>query len=383
MVKIINPFKNYQSRVNEAAQFLSRGDRLGALAAAVPSPLDFGWTEARAQAADTAAYESQQDTPPTEWEKNGTPYGEQPISDPNPFRASGSGSGSGTAVTPNIATFNGQSYDLNNASDIQRYIQDKDGYFNNVFDTFRKNAGEAKDLDILQANEEEKKAQYEIAQALEKLSNSENEYNRTYAKNLKDLYDGFVSGSANRQNYYAQISPLVAQSAQAEGQAFAQGKYDTAVSDAEHAKEQAGKEFGSARTQYAQQQQDIGKQINLFKLQRENQYNQDLESKKQELQGYKDENRTVGENAMRSVNSKFGGFTGLNPITYDAKQADFSQYTPYINFQPVANQGSSVNGFKVQTQQALQPGTASLNRFLDTGTPQTEVKSIDEWLGRK
>jgi vacuolar-type H+-ATPase subunit H len=390
-MKLNNLFsKDYWKQQQQEGQDLwARGDKRGAYMAWMPSPVDFGYTEGRALAADTQAYEGTQDTSPTEWEKNGTPYGQEPTPDSptNRYAPSGGAGGAGTQIEPNNANIGDRVYDLNDPGQLQQYISDIDAKLNSDFDYFRQRAKDTSEEEIYEAEQEQQRALTQIERALTKLGESKTEYGQQYAQSVADLAEGFKQGTAKRQSFYASIAPRVYQSSQGTSQDYAEGKYQEGQKRYEEQKTNAFRDFGRAEQEYGENRELTKNQFNLYKTRRQRQYDDEVADKAQtvaDMKGQARANTLNYSDALRQAGVSSNKFALQNNF----QEKDLSQYKPssvnlndlmqFIKFQP-AGAPMQASGMQSQAIATPEAGGASLAQHLGYEKPVEEQSTINAY----
>jgi hypothetical protein len=281
----------------------------------------------------------------------------------------------GTQYEPNIVVtpWDMQKFDLNNPQDLARYIQSTDQYYNGVLSSFEQNQASLRDIDIEQAVADEARAQRDIDEALTILGEKETQYGKDYVRSVADLAEGFRQGSARRQAFYASVAPRVYQSSQGSSQQYAENKWKEGQTRLEEDKMRAEREFGRARTGYMQNKQDLSNQLNLYKRQRQTEFEDTLSSKRQEIAGARAGLAQVDATARASAN-KFKAMPTYTPgnLDYSPSQVNLNDLMGFIKFQPVGAQTSGLSSTKTQSIATPESGGASLQNYMGYNTKQEE-----------
>jgi hypothetical protein len=253
----------------------------------------------------------------------------------------GPGSSTSITTTPNIKEFNGRQYDMNNQADALAYLQE----YQNQINQF-------KNFDLTAAQRDYDSQIREIKKSLGNVDTTE-------AQTLKDLQQGYGLGTVNRQNYFANLSPNAFQSSQGTSQAYALGQLNEAGQQATNA-------ANLNRTDINAQMGDIQSSYNDYNTQRALQAQQAIES------GY--------SGAASAAQSHGWNVNAFRPSGDYTAQVDTSQYTPYLNFQQVANSPSQQAYGKVLGQQTPQPGNQSVNQFLGYTPNKSNYNYLNQYL---
>jgi hypothetical protein len=224
--------------------------------------------------------------------------------------------GDGTAQTPNMVTFKGIQYDLNNQADRNAFIQ-------------------------IQSAEVDKKLSDALKSGQLGYAAKLLDYKHSWEAQGQTLQEGYNQGQTARQQNYQGLGTRAYQSAMG-----ASGQY-------------ALNKLGEAQNERNYQK---------------NQYNSGLEQAYNDWIGGAQENAQGQKDTLSTNVANIGDF---NPTSVSNAQTDLSAYTPAVNFQQFANQ-PSVNQGKFVSQAPVQQQT--LADYLQQVDPSKQSDTLNQYL---
>lgn len=286
------------------------------------------------------------------------------IASDNTVQNQNTGGGAGTTTTPNMQFWNGQMYDLNNQDQALAYTQAQDAFYGNAWNQYQTQSGDLLKSDLSTANRDYLAQRSAIQKSLTGVDTGE-------AQTLQDLQEGYGLGTVNRQNYFGNLSPNAYQSAQGSSQAYSLGKLN-------EGSQQTTAAADLNRTDLNATMADTGAAYNDYMSQRQTQEQQSLASQQQKINSARETGMTNFGNAAQTNGWDMNAFTPS--IDYAAPQVDMSKFTPYLNFQQLSQAPGQAAYGKVLGQQTTQPGSQSVNQYLNYTPNKKPYDSLNSYL---
>lgn len=316
-----------------------------------------------------------------------SPAGESPIS-PNYFSP-------GTGGETNYVLMNGQVYDLNNATDRQRYLTDRMGLLVAERDNYLADLQTRLGRELSDA---ERSRDINLASLDQDIADTETEarnYVKEYGRTVKEFGEGKALGDVNRQFRFAQLSPNAFQSSEATSANYANDQYLRGLSDlAAGAEETVGGQYLANPEDIAQlgASSVLGRQrANLFADRNRigEEFNRYLTDQQRALeQGTTQANEYVTSQAD-NLTGQLVGIGGIGQLPrYQAARnafapaqtnmANLSAYTPFTNFSAVPAGVQPGAGFTPRRTSGF-----SENTGIDTYLGSTQLNTKDKDILRK
>lgn len=246
---------------------------------------------------------------------------------------------------PRPIYFQGQVYDLNDPSQRQMFSDARSGYARNIYGeeiaNIDRNYQEAFD----ESDRSYGSAIGSLDQDTQDLRRNFEDYEVDYGRNVRDVNEGYDLGSVRRANYFAKSSPLAYQSSQGSSEQYAMGKKDEGLADYARARESDTQMMTRQEAALARERADLERNYNMFRTNSEREIAEARRAATNQYQGFLDSNATelTGLSQAQKVAPANFGRQQYDPMQFQS--VDTSKFTPYTNFQQVA-QSPQANFFK-------------------------------------
>ena len=257
------------------------------------------------------------------------------------------GSGNTARVVPPKYNFlAGKQYDITQPDQAKSYFQDKSNFADKkqqidrgLLDTkYSQSLGEAASAHQLYGQQ--------LDQSMNNIGNQETNYANDYNKRVDQFGHDYRTGSANRQNSFAALSPGVLQSAQGDEQGYADTMYGKGLNQLTRESGQQQQNFADSKSNLNLEKNNLMDTYNHYRTNAQTSYNQEAGN----IDNYANEvkNSTAAEVAPYQARAGISNFAdefknsgGLN--TYDPNHVantDMSKFNAATTFSGLGGQST-------------------------------------------